>query len=303
MSFLLIFICLATGMLLQRRAAIKATEMAHSLNLYVIYVALPALVLAQIPLLSFSAELWIVMLMPWLMLAWGVALVFIGQRVFGWSRPVMGCLLLCVPLANTSFLGIPMVNAFFGADYVAYAVIYDQLGSFVALSTYGTLVLAAYGGEERPGVQQMLHKIITFPPFIALLCGLALRLVTMPPVLVVTLERLGASLVPTVMVAVGLQLKIRLPGHYLSAFSTGLAIKLLAAPLLALLLTRMMGNTGPAGQIAVFEAGMPPMITAGALALAAGLASELAAALVGWGIVLSFISLSGVYYLLSVVSG
>ena len=43
---------------------------------------------------------------------------------------------------------------------------------------------------------------------------------------------------------------------------------------------------------------MPPMVTGGALALAAGFAPELATALVGWGIVLSFFSLTGVYFFL-----
>ncbi len=297
-NFILIFCCLAAGMLLQRRRDIPAPEMARSLNLYVIYVALPALVLAQIPSLTFSDDLWVVVVMPWLMVAWGVCLLFIGQRYFGWSRPVMGCLLLCVPLANTSFLGIPMVHAFFGADYVGYAVIYDQLGSFVALSTYGTLVLAAYEGKTQPTMRTMLVKICIFPPFLALLCGLLLRSIDVPLALHSVFGRVGDSLVPAVMVAVGLQLKIRLPGQYRSPFFMGLAIKLLVAPLLALLLYRLMGLSDGAGQIAVFEAGMPPMITAGALALAAGLAPELAAALVGWGIVLSFASLSGLYFLL-----
>jgi len=41
MSFILIFSCLAAGMVLQQRSDIKATEMAHSLNLYVISVACP----------------------------------------------------------------------------------------------------------------------------------------------------------------------------------------------------------------------------------------------------------------------
>ncbi|MEN8139702.1 MAG: AEC family transporter [Thermodesulfobacteriota bacterium] len=298
-NFILIFICLAAGQLLQRRADIEADEAARSLNLYVIYVALPALVLAQVPGLSFSPELWIVIAMPWLMVAWAVLLLLACQRLFNWPRAVMGCLLLCVPLANTSFLGIPMVTAFFGPEYVGYAVIYDQLGSFVALSTYGTFILAIYGGQERPTPKGMIKKIITFPPFIALLCGLALRGVEMPGPLAAALSQVGVSLVPAVMVAVGLQLKIRLPGHFRAPFYTGLAIKLIAAPLLALSLYRTLApESGGPGQIAVFEAGMPPMITAGALAIAAGLAPELAAALVGWGIVLSFASLSGLFLLL-----
>ena len=44
-------------------------------------------------------------------------------------------------------------------------------------------------------------------------------------------------------------------------------------------------------KVAVLEAGMPAMITAGALAMLAGLAPELAAALVGYGVVLGMLTL------------
>jgi hypothetical protein len=296
-NFLLIFLCLGAGMILQRRRDVPAGT-AQALNLYVIYLALPALVLAQMPKLNFSSELWVPIVLPWVMLAVGAALVLAGQRLFAWSREVTGCLLLCVPLGNTSFLGIPMVTAFFGAKFVPYAVIYDQLGSFIALSTYGTLVLAAWQEGSRPQVGKIAVKIATFPPFLALVLAFALRLYTYPPALAASLESIGASLVPVVMVAVGLQLKIRLPGPYVVPFCHGLVVKLIVAPLLALAFCKALGLSGDAARVAIFEAGMPPMVTAGALALAAGLAPELAAALVGWGIVVSFATLTGLYWLL-----
>jgi hypothetical protein len=296
-NFLLIFICLGAGMILQRRRDIPPST-AQALNLYVIYMALPALVLAQMPKLTFSSELLIPIAMPWFLLVVGAGLVLLGQRIFAWSREVTGCLLLCVPLGNTSFLGIPMVTAFFGPEFVPYAVIYDQLGSFIALSTYGTLVLASYEEGSRPQFGKIIVKIATFPPFLALVLAFLLRFYEYPAALALTLERIGASLVPVVMVAVGLQLKIRLPGPFVVPFCHGLVVKLLVAPLLALVVCKVMGFSSDAAQIAIFEAGMPPMVTAGALALAAGLAPELAAALVGWGIVVSFATLTGLYWLL-----
>jgi hypothetical protein len=44
---------------------------------------------------------------------------------------------------------------------------------------------------------------------------------------------------------------------------------------------------------------MPPQISAGAVAIAAGLAPELVAALVGYGILLAFITLPALYALMS----
>lgn len=296
-NFFLIFICLGLGMLLQRKRDLPG-DMARALNQYVIYTALPALILLQIPEVDFSTELLVCVVMPWLMLLLGVMLVWIGWRIFSWSRATAGCLFLLVPLANTSFLGIPMVTAFFGAERVPYVIIYDQLGSFIALSTYGTIILAIFQDGRMPQPKEILRKIVTFPPFIAMVTAFILRPFSYPAPVAGALQMLSASLVPVVMVAIGMQLKIRMAGTHFGPYLYGITSKLVIAPLAALFICRVFNFTGDAATISVFEAGMPSMVTAGALAMAADLEPELAAALVGWGIVLSFLSLSGLYFLL-----
>ncbi len=218
-------------------------------------------------------------------------MVLCGSRLLSWSREVTAVLLLTVPLGNTSFLGIPMIEAFWGTDMVSYGIIYDQFGSFLALSTYGSFVLALYSGQQRPGIIQIIKKIFLFPPFLALLAALIFARLLQHPLIAESLGLISASLVPVVMVAIGMQLKIRLaPGHTVP-FCFGLAVKLLLAPFLALFICQLFTGDTPASRIAVFEAGMPPMVTAGAMAMSAGLAPRLTAALVGWGILLSFASL------------
>ena len=191
-----------------------------------------------------------------------------------------------------------MITAFFGEEFVQYGIVYDQLGSFIALSTFGTFVLAKYQQDHKATSVDVIKKIITFPAFIALMASLLLRIIPYPQPLAACFDHIGDSLVPVVMVAVGLQLKIKLPGRYVLPFCHGLLVKLILAPLVALALIKSFGMGHDAALIAVFEAGMPPMVTGGALALAAGFAPELAAALVGWGILLSFFTLTGVYFLL-----
>ncbi len=78
----------------------------------------------------------------------------------------------------------------------------------------------------------------------------------------------------------------------------GLGVKLVDSPLAALLLCRLAGLESEAAQVAVFEAGMPPMVSAGALAISAGLSAELTAALVGFGIPAAFLTLPLLYRLL-----
>jgi len=64
-----------------------------------------------------------------------------------------------------------------------------------------------------------------------------------------------------------------------------------AMPVAASWIGAAFGLSGDLLRVGVLESAMPPMITAGAVAAAAKLEPELAAALVGFGIVLSFVSM------------
>jgi hypothetical protein len=69
-----------------------------------------------------------------------------------------------------------------------------------------------------------------------------------------------------------------------------LAIKMGLCPLIAFALSIALHMRDLPAQVAIMEAAMPPMITAGAMASMAGLAPELCAALVGYGVVIAFVS-------------
>ncbi len=264
-----------------------------------IYVSLPALILLKIPELIFSTELLIPALMPWGMLVFSAALILLLAKSLHWGRATTGCLLLLVPLGNTSFLGIPMTRAFFGEAAVPYALLYDQLGSFLALATYGSLILAFYGsGESKPSAQKVIKKVLSFPPFIALVLAFLLRSFTYPPIITDLLDMLAATLIPLVMIAVGYQLQLKMDKTVRAPLWLGLVIKLIIAPLAALLFTRLIGLDGELVRVSILEAGMPPMVSAGALAILDDLNAPLAAALVGIGIIVSFLTLPLLYQLL-----
>jgi predicted permease len=297
-NFLITIAYLLVGMGLKRLKSFPE-QTGTVLNLFVIYISLPALVLLKIPELTFSSRILAPLLMPWLMLAVSAGLVLLLARFFTWDHPTTGCLLLMVPLGNTSFLGIPMVKAFFGEGAIPYALLYDQFGSFLALATYGSLILALYGSAGvRPDLSCVVKKIASFPPFLALLAALLLKNFPYPVVAASLLQALAVTLVPVVMIAVGYQLTLRLNRAVLGQMGVGLAIKLVAAPLLALLLCRLAGLNDEPARVAIFESGMPPMVSAGALAILADLSPPLTAALVGVGIVISFATLPLLHQLL-----
>jgi len=67
------------------------------------------------------------------MLLFSAGLVFLAARLWRWERSTTGVLLLVVPLGNTSFLGVPMIQTFFGAAGLPPLIIYDQLGTMMIM--------------------------------------------------------------------------------------------------------------------------------------------------------------------------
>ena len=300
-NFLLTISLLVIGMLL-KRLPIFPDNTSQTLNLFVIYVSLPALVLLKVPELTFSYEILVAAITPWGLLIFSAGLIVIAAKIFNWNRDVLAALLLIVPLGNTSFLGIPMVQSFFGEQAVPYALIYDQLGSFLALAVYGSLILALFSQKkDKVTIKSVLVKIITFPPFISLVIALMLANMSLSQSYFDFLSPIASTLVPVVMIAVGFQLNLRLEPGQLQPFIIGLSVKMLIAPALIFWLFFMFGLNGMIYKVTVFEAAMPPMISAGALAIMVNLAPKLTAAMIAYGIVFSFVTLPILFYTLSLI--
>lgn len=254
----------------------------------------------NVPGLVFSSSLWVTVITPWILLLASVAIVLLFAKLFSWKKDTIGALLLIVPLGNTSFLGYPMVEAFFGSDAVGYAVMYDQFGSFLALTVYGSIIVALYSEKtQTTNFYSIARKIISFPPFISFVIALSLYGIKLPSTYYEVLTPIAKTLIPVVMVAAGFQLNLRVEFDKIRAFIVGLSVKMIVAPMLAYLTFVFLGVKGEIIQVTVFEAAMPPMITAGAIAIMADLSPRLTAAIVTYGILLSFITLPLWHYFLS----
>lgn len=289
-AFALMLAMLAMGVLLARLRALPANA-ADTLNLVVLYVCLPAAILVNVPRLRLEPSLLALAALPWIVggLAWA------GVRLLGRWMPLRRdetvVLVLLTMLGNTSYVGYPMVEALLGEGAVPYAVVYDQFGTFLLLSTVGLAILARGSGERPPTARAIALRIVRFPPTWALVFGLTLMPEQPPAWIALALERLAGVLVMLVMLAVGLGLQLRLPRDEIGPLAAALVLKLIILPVLAWPLAWFLGLRGDALQAGVLEAAMPPMVTAAALAIVHGLAPRLAAAIVGYGIVISLATL------------
>ena len=137
----------------------------------------------------------------------------------------------------------------------------------------------------------MLLRMLKFPPLLALIVGFTAMPEQPPRWIASALQQLSDALLPLAMLTIGLSVKLALPRDELKPLATGLALKLAVMPALALLLVPLIGLHGDMARTTVLESAMPSMVTAGALAIAHNLAPRLAAAMVGYGLLLSLLTL------------
>jgi predicted permease len=105
-------------------------------------------------------------------------------------------------------------------------------------------------------------------------------------------------MLPLVMLAVGMSIRLRLPRRELKPLALGVVLRLVVMPLIALPISYAFGLRGELFQVNMLESAMPTMITAAALAISHNLAPRLCAALTGYSIVLSMLTLPLLTWLL-----
>jgi len=298
LQFILILVYITIGYGIKNLSFLPA-NLAHYLNKFVIYFSLPAMILLQIPKLDFNSGVMIPVVVAWSVMGLSALLVFLVAKFLHFSKEITGSLMLVAVLTNSSFVGIPVITAYFGSESLPYIIIYDQLGTFLALATYGTIVAAYYSSKSEVSLKIIAYKILVFPPFVTLVLAMFLRDVTFMPLINDILEVLSATIIPFALVAVGLQMRFKLPKEEIVPFSVALIIKLIIAPLLALMICGLFGWEGLIAQVSIMEAGMAPMITAAAMASFIGLAPRLSNAIVGYGILASFLSTFILYQVVS----
>ncbi|MEO5971549.1 MAG: AEC family transporter, partial [Bdellovibrionia bacterium] len=145
-NFALVALCILAGAILKKWKLLP-TNTPLVLNGIIFYIALPALILIQFNGMTFSREAIYPVAGAWLLFI-GSALLFgvLGKRV-GLSRKAVGALILTAGLGNTGFLGYPIVEALYGSGSLRTAMLVDQLGSFLILSTLGIGLAASYSGR------------------------------------------------------------------------------------------------------------------------------------------------------------
>src|SRR6202045_3731627 len=255
-NYLLLGASFLLGILLRRSGRLPGNA-AAALNGFVIHISLPALTLTYVHGLKLDTSLILPALMAWVMFGIGCGFFWLAARALGFSRPTTGGLMLTGGLANTSFIGLPMIETFYGPQFLGLGILIDQLGSYFVLSTLGILVASLYSADRSVNARAVIRKIALFAPFQAFVLALLLIPFEYPTWLDDLLKRLGATLIPIALVSVGYQLHLSQARGKASVLAVGLLFKLALGPALILLLfAGVLGSGGQVLRVTVFEAAM-----------------------------------------------
>ncbi|MFB9110973.1 AEC family transporter [Flavobacterium gyeonganense] len=298
-NFILIFFFLFLGLLLQRVKGFPS-NIYKVLNKIVIYLCLPAITLYHIPKIKWSNELLFPIGAGWITFILAFAFFhFLGKKL-KWSNKLIGCLILTAGLSNSSFLGFPIIEALFGKKGLETAVLVDQPGTFVVVSTFGVFVAAFYS-KGSPDTWSIIRKILLFPPFImfVLACLMNVYDYDLDSNIQSILLKVGSFVTPLALLSVGLQLNFDRKSQHWKFLRLGLFFKLILVPFAILVLYVFIFNQHSEPiKITIMETAMAPMITGAILASTYGLKPKLSSMMVGFGIPISFLTLAIWYFIL-----
>lgn len=298
-SFILLFLCLFLGIIIRKFKVFPLN--AHlTLNQFIIYITLPALSLYYIPEIDVDKNLLLPIGVAWICFLGSLIIFWCLGKALGWSRKLTGCLILMSGLGNTAFIGYPVMEALYGHEGLKTAILVDQPGSFMVVSTLGIAVAVIFS-KAQTSINNIIIRIFSFPPFITFIIALTMNFADFHfnETIKEVLERLGSTVTPLALVSVGMQLKIERHSQHWSFLIMGLVYSLIISPAIIYILYVWVFNTsGTTIQISILQAAMAPMITPSIIAATYNLKPKLANMMIGIGIPVSLITLAAWYLLL-----
>lgn len=205
------------------------------------------------------------------------ALTFALGTFFRLERPALVAILITTMFANTGNYGLPLVSFAFGEEALSYASIYFVTVT-VLFYTFG-VVLASLG---HMSIREALLGLFRIPLVYAAVLAILINLVNIevPTPIMRTVELAAGGTIPLMLILLGVQLtQVEFSGNQ-RALQLSVALRLLVAPLIALLFADLFGLQGFARQASVTEASMPSIVSSTVLATEYNLDARLVTAAV-----------------------
>jgi predicted permease len=271
----------------------------HALVDFVIYFSLPAMIFIKIYPLVLDLKFLNMILMFNAIILVNLVLTYYIGKFFKFDRKTLATFVVVGTFGNTSFIGFSYIDAFYGQDYVVYALIYDLFGSFLLVVSLGTVIIN-WGNGEVVKFKAIARRVIFFPPIIMFFITIFLKLFSIPHFVINTADAIGATLVPLAMIAIGMKLELKNIFYKFKTTTLLLSIKMFVMPILVMIGFSIFYNLDDTwSKVSILEVAMPPMTTAVILAIQGGLDERLAVNSLVLGVLISLLSVTGFYYYLA----
>ncbi|WP_419769317.1 MAG: AEC family transporter [Candidatus Marinarcus sp.] len=266
---------------------------------FVIYFSLPAMVFVKIYPLTLDLKILNLICMFNTIIIVNLILAYLIGKFFALEKKTLATFMIIATFGNTSFIGFSYIDAFYGQDYVVYALIYDLFGSFLLVVSLGAFIIN-WGSGNVVHFKSILKSVLIFPPIIIFFITVVLKFFDMPTFIMNTAQTIGATLVPLAMIAIGMKLEIKNIFYKVRITSLALTLKMLIMPIFVMILFGIFYNLDETwSKATILEVAMPPMTTAVILAIKGGLDERLAINALVIGVIFSLASVTGFYYFLA----
>lgn len=285
-NFILIGFCILVGVLFRHKKLVPA-DTHKGINAWIINIALPAVSFKYLTHLSWSSDLIIPAVSPLVVFAGAIVFIFGIGYVFKMNREERGAMQLASGLSNTSFVGFPLILAYFSEKEISIAIICDQV-TFLLFSVLGISIAVSSTGNGNVTAAQLFKKVVTFPPLLGCVTALAIPKDTDLSLLEPFFNILATTVAPLALFSIGLQLSLKGWRHEVKPMLIVLSYKLFLAPALVLAILYGLKLNGITSKIAVFEAAMPVFLSASILADRYNLSPRFMNLIIGVSILLCF---------------
>ena len=220
---------------------------------------------------------------------------FLVARLLGRPAKVAAAYILIATFANVGNFGLAIVRFARGDEATVAATIY-----YVAISTSSFAIGVAAANWVKGGGMGALVAVLKTPAVLALPPALGLNLlnIPLPPFLLRPAELLGAAMIPTMLLGLGVQFsESGFPRPSLDMFAAS-AVRLVLAPALAVLIAIPFGLVGLPRDAGIIQASTPAAVFAAIIALEHDLLPEFVTATVLLSTAVSVVTMAVVLYLL-----
>lgn len=229
------------------------------------------------------------------------AAVTVTAGILGWAvgfdqdRRRRAAIILTSAVSNNGNMGIPICFFAFGQPGLALGSLYYVVSSFLS----NTVGVAVASSGQTP-LRQALGNSLRVPMIYAATAGLLLNRLggELPQPLFRAVDLMADAAIPGMLVLLGIQLYAAPLGQGHGIILRSAVIRLLVAPLLAWLLTMLLGVDGVERNVIILQAAMPTAVMSAVLATEYDAAPKLVATVIFVTTVASMVTLSVVLWFL-----